>query len=153
MTTSDMKVRLASAGDAPAIMKIETASFSDAWSEEAVYDALAGKFYHFYVAELLGTACAYAIIRVAAGEAELLRFAVSKEYRGMGLGNRLAELLVKEEKKAGSESIFLEVRESNDPAIRSYKHAGFFTAGKRRGFYHNPDEDALLMKIELKGEN
>ena len=134
--------------DAPAIMKIENASFSDAWSEEAVYSALAGEFYHLYIAELAGECCAYAIVRAVSGEAELLRFAVSKEYRGMGLGNRLAELLVEAETNAETQSIFLEVRESNTPAIRTYRHAGFEETGKRRGFYQDPAEDAVLMRAE-----
>ena len=84
-----------------------------------------------------------------AGEGELLRIAVDPAVRGRGLGRKLLEAVTETAGEDGIQTIFLEVRESNRAAVNLYRSAGFREIGRRRGYYHNPPEDAILMELHL----
>lgn len=72
------------------------------------------------------------------GEAELLNLAVRPQARRRGLGRALLALL-------GGRKVWLEVRASNESAIRFYESQGFRICGRRRNYYREPEEDAVLM--------
>lgn len=78
------------------------------------------------------------------GEAELLNLAVRPEARRRGVGRALLALLA-------GRKVWLEVRASNEAAIRFYESQGFRVCGRRKGYYRNPDEDAVLMVREAEG--
>ena len=83
-----------------------------------------------------------------AGELEITNIAIKKAYQGHGLGSQLLADL-----DHVDFPIFLEVRASNTPAQALYKKCGFGIIGKRKQYYHEPVEDAIIMKREgkLKG--
>ena len=87
--------------------------------------------------------------REAAGEAEILNLAVAPAWRSQGLGRRLMETALEEAVSAGVRRVFLEVRESNSGARAFYLRLGFAEAGRRRGYYQHPAEDALLLSRTL----
>lgn len=94
----------------------------------------------------------FLIGRCVAGEAELLTLAVAPEARRQGLGARLVAAFLAEALARQSETAFLEVSESNAPAISLYAAKGFAQAGRRRAYYHAPDgtlTDALIMSRPL----
>ena len=91
----------------------------------------------------------YICMYTALDEGEITNVAVDEKDRGRGVGQALLKEAFKCAKRKGLEKIFLEVRESNVPAIELYKKTGFEKTGIRRGFYRNPTEDALLMMKEL----
>lgn len=74
-------------------------------------------------------------------EAEITQIAVLKAYQGFSYGEMLLNQL-----KDRPEAIFLEVRASNQAAIGLYSKHGFEVVGRRKSYYHNPIEDALVMK-------
>jgi ribosomal-protein-alanine N-acetyltransferase len=78
-------------------------------------------------------------------EWELENIAVLPEFRRRGLGRELLSALLKHARLQGAERILLEVRESNLAAIRLYQAAGFQQRGRRREYYLNPAEDALIL--------
>ncbi|MGN0918204.1 MAG: ribosomal protein S18-alanine N-acetyltransferase [Oxalobacter sp.] len=82
-------------------------------------------------------------------EMELLKIAVGKTFQGKGYGRILMDKVLELARLLEMESVFLEVRESNAPAIGLYKATGFKTVGIRPGYYVQPKEDALLMKLKL----
>jgi ribosomal-protein-alanine N-acetyltransferase len=82
-------------------------------------------------------------------EWELENIAVLPEFRRHGLGRRLLSALIKQARLQGAERIFLEVRVSNLAAIRLYELAGFQQLGRRKGYYLNPTEDALILVHEV----
>ena len=89
----------------------------------------------------------YALGRVVADEAELLKICVLCDYRRQGIAAKmLLELLAKMREK-GAVACYLEVRSRNLPAISLYKRLGFAEVGLRKNYYH--DDDAVLMKKEL----
>ena len=86
----------------------------------------------------------YAAIFCAADEGNLVSIGVDKKYREMGIATELLDIAYEMALDRGVTSINLEVRESNIPAISLYEQEGFEQVGKRKGFYRNPDEDALI---------
>ena len=75
-------------------------------------------------------------------ELEVVQIAVRKEWQGRGIAGQLLESLPKEKE------VFLEVIEGNTPARTLYQKQGFKEIGCRKGYYHAPSEDAIMMKRE-----
>ncbi len=79
-------------------------------------------------------------------DAELIRIAVSPEERRRGTGRLLLRELIAECRRREIPNLFLEVRSGNEAAIGLYSQAGFTAEGIRRNYYHEPLEDALIMR-------
>ena len=75
--------------------------------------------------------------------------AVDKTYRQQGAARGLLKEGLRLCKERSVESVLLEVRESNIPAIRLYEKTGFARIGKRKKYYKEPVEDAILMQLDL----
>lgn len=85
----------------------------------------------------------------AEGEGDITSVAVDENFRRMGL----AQLLIEKFEKVlpdSTENIFLEVRESNAPAIKLYEKCGFEKLSLRKNFYSNPRENAVVMVKKVK---
>jgi ribosomal-protein-alanine N-acetyltransferase len=82
-------------------------------------------------------------------EWELENIAVLPEFRRRGVGGELLSALLQHARSLGAEQILLEVRASNESAIRFYKLSGFQQLARRRDYYRNPEEDALILVREL----
>jgi ribosomal-protein-alanine N-acetyltransferase len=87
--------------------------------------------------------------RETAGEAEILNLAVGPAWRRKGIGRGLMEKAMEEFAACGVGRAFLEVRESNTGAQAFYSKLGFAEAGRRREYYREPKEDALLLSRTL----
>ena len=81
-------------------------------------------------------------------ETDMMNVAVHPDFRRQGIARGLILALTEELKKRGSHCLTLEVRASNDPARALYESLGFALAGTRRNYYHNPKEDALILRKE-----
>lgn len=82
-------------------------------------------------------------------EAELLRIAVSQSERRRGVGAALLSKFAGECRERRVTSIFLEVAETNMPARRLYEKFSYSEVGRRKGYYSQPVDDALVMKKTL----
>ena len=132
--------------DVPMVAVLEQECFSDAWSEKLLAEMLENSYDEAWVLVhpedgLIG----YLNVRFLAGEGELMRIAVKKEYRGLGYSRKLMEQMVKSAEEKEVQDLTLEVRAGNRPAINLYKSYGFKKEAVRRGYYHNPTEDAFIM--------
>jgi ribosomal-protein-alanine N-acetyltransferase len=101
------------------------------------------------VGEVDGMAVGYFLAREILGSAELLNLAVTPERRRRGIGQALLEAGLAVVRNRGGREIFLEVRASNAAAQSLYLGHGFRPAGRRRGYYQKPSEDALVLHLEL----
>jgi len=90
-----------------------------------------------------------AIGRMAADEAEILNLAVRQETRRRGEGKLLVGRLLEEYRRCRVSRVFLEVRESNAGAMAFYESLGFQAVGKRKDYYQDPKEAALVMELGL----
>jgi ribosomal-protein-alanine N-acetyltransferase len=96
--------------------------------------------------------CGFAMSRVAADEAEVLSIVVAGARRRSGLGQALLAAHLAQLAARGVTRLFLEVEESNAPAIALYRRFGFATVGRREGYYPKPDGSrvaALVMRLDL----
>jgi [ribosomal protein S18]-alanine N-acetyltransferase len=84
-----------------------------------------------------------------ASEWELENIAVAHTFQRQGVAKRLLDALFDQAQQVSSESIYLEVRESNAAARNLYEKAGFAQTGRRKAYYSNPPEDAVLYRKSL----
>jgi len=105
-----------------------------------------------WVAECAGVAVGFVLVRYVGDEMEILNLAVAEGSRRSGVGRCLVRAALDEARVRGTSRAFLEVRESNAPALALYNSAGFKPVGRRRNYYHEPDEDALVLACPLPGQ-
>jgi [ribosomal protein S18]-alanine N-acetyltransferase len=96
-----------------------------------------------------GSIQGFLVARYAGSEWEIENLVVAQSSRRQGLGKLLVTELLARAWVSGGEFVFLEVRESNVAARGLYESIGFTTAGRRRGYYANPVEDAILYRREI----
>jgi ribosomal-protein-alanine N-acetyltransferase len=83
--------------------------------------------------------------RLVADELHVNNVAVRSQHRRQGAGSALLEAVLKEGARLGAHTAFLEVRAGNAPAQALYARCGFALTGRRRNYYSEPTEDALVM--------
>lgn len=137
--------------DAPTLAAIEREVFPDPWSVDAFRSSIRATAARVTVAEAAGEIVGYAVLLAAADEAELANLAVVPETRGRGVGRRLLGAALAAATEAGARAVYLEVRASNTVAQHLYAASGFVPVGRRRGYYRDPDEDALVMRRVAEG--
>ena len=91
----------------------------------------------------------FLVARGLGAEWELENLVVEAAARRRGIGTKLLAELIVRARAAGGQSVFLEVRHSNSAARALYRSAGFSEAGRRRGYYANPIEDAVVYSLVL----
>ena len=144
-----IRVRIAKSSDLDDIYELDVQTFAMPWSKEALsYDILENDNAFVIVAEYEGEFAGYADIWTVLDEADLNSIAVSKDFRRKGIGDAIMFAMTETLSANGVESINLEVRVSNMPAIKLYKKYGFKECGVRPGYYLDNGEDALIMKRE-----
>jgi ribosomal-protein-alanine N-acetyltransferase len=103
------------------------------------------------VAESPDDITGFVLGRQAADEAEILNIAVRPSCRRLGVGGVLLDAAFKTFRDQRARRVFLEVRESNAPAIAFYRKHGFRQVARRPNYYRDPDEAALIFEKELTG--
>lgn len=134
--------------DLEQVCAIERESFSEPWSYEDFNTSLQNDNNSYFVVEIEGEIVAYCGYWGIAGEGQIYNVAVKKEYRRQGIGYQMLKALLKDGADRGITSFTLEVRYSNDAAIRLYESLGFVKAAVRKDFYSKPREDAVIMWLE-----
>ncbi len=140
-----MIVRAMRADDVPAVAALEARTFGDPWPAASFREMLAQPYTISLVGELSGELIGYAMGTAVADEGEVLNLAVDAARQRRGFGHALVERLLDMLAQRGAESLYLEVRASNEAAIRLYESFGFRPMGRRKGYYRAPREDAVTM--------
>lgn len=145
-------LRLVSSMDIAAIARIERASFGDPWTEESFLELLGIPSAIFLVATKGGenAVAGYVVAAVASDQAEILNLAVNPSERRSGLGGELLDAAFAALIARGAREVFLEVRESNVAALALYRSRGFGAISRRRNYYRNPVEDALVLRRAIE---
>ena len=139
-----MKIQKLTPDYVSAVAAIEKRCFSNPWNETAINAELENHCSEIYIALVDGTAAGYANIYTVLDEMDIVRVAVLPEYRRQGIAAEILKTVLAE--KQGT--VYLDVRESNHPAISLYKSLGFVDTGVRKNYYTNPTENAILMMRE-----
>ena len=135
--------------DVPAIAELEKLCFSDPWSENSIASELDNPLSYWLVAEYNGKIAGYVGSQSVLDAADMMNLAVSPDCRQQGVGQALVNGLVQHLQKNNVIALLLEVRVSNARAISLYEKLGFEQVGRRPKYYHNPREDALILRKEL----
>ncbi len=130
------------------VAELEKLCFSDPWSEKSVASELNNPLAFWLVAEDDGRVAGYIGSQTVLDETDMMNVAVHPDYRKQGIATALIVGLVEELRKMGSHSLTLEVRASNENAIRVYQKLDFQQVGCRKNYYRNPREDALILRKE-----
>lgn len=146
-----VKVREASAADIPVMMDLERhAAMAGHWRKQDYLRIFNGaKSRLSMVLEEDGNALAFIVVANVGAEWELENIAVAAEARRRGLGTRLMTEFMDVARGRGAESVFLEVRESNRAARALYEKWAFVETGRRRGYYSEPAEDAVIYRFDF----
>ena len=143
-----MIIRTMQKGDVAAVAALEAQIFSMPWSAAGFADTLPREDVIFLVAyeqdELLG----YVGIYCTLDEGEITNVAVAPAARRRGIARALLTELKQQLACRNVTQIVLEVRVSNEPAIRLYEQMGFSVLGVRKNFYEKPTEDAYIMACQ-----
>ena len=131
-----------------AVAELEKICFSDPWSENSVASELKNKLALWLVAEEEERVAGYIGSQTCGDESDVMNVAVHPDFRRRGIAETLVCALVEELKAIGSHCLTLEVRASNLAAIALYEKMGFAEVGRRKNYYRNPREDALIMRKE-----
>jgi [ribosomal protein S18]-alanine N-acetyltransferase len=145
-------IRAATTADVDAVIRLERGSGAPHWSGLdylAIFSGV-GPQRCLLVAEEFGGLVGFAVGKVLLDEAELETVAVAIEARRGGIGRSLCVAVKQWCATQGAALMALEVRAGNVGAIALYAGMGFVEAGRRAGYYRNPVEDAVLMRLELK---
>ena len=137
--------------DTASVAELEADSFSEPWQQQDFANAVADDKYIYLVALDKDVVVGYAGCFVVADSSDITNIAINKEYRRLGIGAKLLEILKEQAMLKGAKEIFLEVRESNEAAIKLYYKSGFDKVGMRKNFYSKPTENAIIMQNNLNG--
>ena len=138
-------IRLMQAADVEVVAKIEKSVQSHPWTLKQFEDAVTA--YQSTVIEVQGQVAGFCILQPVLDEANLLLMAIDPAQQGQGLGYQLLEASVVMLKN-NPVQIFLEVRESNQAAIKLYEKSGFHQIDLRKNYYPNSNgsrEHAIIM--------
>lgn len=140
-----------SALDLDEIVAVEGRIYPFPWTRGNFQDALRAGYSSWVLRDRQGAVIAYAVMMLALDEAHLLNLSVEKSRQREGIGWRTLEWMAEVGRGHGARTMLLEVRPSNEPALRMYQRYGFERIGTRRGYYpaHGGREDAIVMRIAL----
>ncbi len=131
---------------------IESVSNTPSWTDkmfEAEFVKNNAYFYGiFYNRKVVG----FLLINTVFDEAHILKFGILPEFRGKGLGTKLLSYTVEESKQKGQKYMWLEVRKSNEIALKLYSSQGFKLQGVRKEYYADNNEDAYIMVLEINNK-
>ena len=142
-------IRPASFDDISSIVEIENKTNQMPWSKAQFLSSMEVGHYSVVMhkdSDIIG----FAIYSPIIPESHLLNIAIDPAYQGKGLGDKLLQQIILQNRTIGVKTISLEVRVSNLPAINLYEKRGFHKDAIRPDYYSgSPKEDALLMSLKI----
>ncbi|MGN0572278.1 MAG: ribosomal protein S18-alanine N-acetyltransferase [Candidatus Fimenecus sp.] len=132
------------------IVRIEKECFSHPWTKQGISEELENPTARFFAAKKNNEVVGYIGANNITGEVYITNVAVLPEIRNQGIGELLLCVLLSVSEQESAQFVSLEVRESNQAAISLYEKCGFQAVGKRKSFYRDPEENAMIYTKFLK---
>jgi [ribosomal protein S18]-alanine N-acetyltransferase len=145
--TDNITIRRGTPADLDSVIAIANGSASAAHWSKSEFDAIFSSGRLLLLAESQMTMIGFLVAHCVAGEWGLENVVVAASHQRRGIGERLVHELISTAKNGSAAFIFLEVRESNVAAKSLYERCGFQRSGRRKEYYSNPPEDAILYRF------
>lgn len=149
MEIARVKIRPFELKDLDEVLLIEECSFRPPWSRGTFLSELEGENRYYVVADNEGEIIGYAGIYYFFEEGHLTTLAVAPHWRRKGIGKLLLSHLIEKSRQIGLKELSLEVRESNRVAQEMYRKFGFKIVARRKRYYVQPIEDAIIMSLSF----
>ena len=141
------------------VVEIEETSGLSRWGWSAYYAELQGRNSHLMLVARVDSPerrrssklAGYIVARLGADDLHINNVAVRENFRRRGVGRRLLNRILEEAKRSGAMAAYLELRAGNQAALALYQECGFRVTSRRKNYYSDPVEDALVMTIDLRG--
>jgi ribosomal-protein-alanine N-acetyltransferase len=139
--------------DVPQVVALDVLSFSLPWSRRSFqYEVTENANARSWVAEVLqeenNRLVGMLVLWIILDEAHIATLAVHPEFRRKGIASRILQTALNSAYRDGARKSFLEVRIGNQAALHMYQKFGFEVVGRRVRYYHDNNEDALLLTLE-----
>ena len=145
----NLSIRKMTLEDIPAVVQLDQVSFSLPWPERSFrFEVTDNPASRCWVAEIDRRIAGMVVAWLFVNEVHIATIATHPDFRRLGIGSRLLAHTLLQALEEGARSSFLEVRESNLTAQELYRKFGYEEAGRRRRYYRDNDEDAILMNLE-----
>ncbi|MDA8089715.1 MAG: ribosomal protein S18-alanine N-acetyltransferase [Nitrospiraceae bacterium] len=131
------------------VLAIEKRSYSTPWSANSFKNEIYNPYSIALAAMMDGTVVGYILANYRFHEGHILNVTVHPDHMRKGIGTHLMKLVMEMLRQRQCTVAYLEVRASNQAARRIYGKLGFHEAGRRKAYYIEPFEDAVLMTAEL----
>lgn len=145
----ERQMRTMTEQDIPAVMEIEERSFVSPWTRGMFAQTLDSSVARNYVMLEDRRITGYIVLYQAGLEMHIMNIAVDLACRRQGIALDMMERVLAQARANLIEECFLEVRESNFPAQGLYERLGFKRIGRRKGYYTETNEDAIVMVLSL----
>lgn len=143
-------IRKVETSDLAAILELEGVSFPTPWTLEMYLAEMTREGALFLAAREMEATVAYLCAFTVLDEGHLMKIAVAPEHRRRGLGRRLMDAMFREFRARGVAEVWLEVRDRNFAGRAFYRALEFEEIGRRRKYYSDTGEDALVMMKKLE---
>lgn len=135
--------------DIPVVIELDKMSFSLPWPERSFrFELTDNPASRCWIAEVDGRIVGVIVVWLLMGEAHVATLATHPNYRRQGIAKKLLAHALQHLAGEGAQSSFLEVRAGNIAAQEMYRKFGYKESGRRRHYYKDNDEDAILMKLD-----
>lgn len=134
---------------APAAALTKNLFPAECWSEQDLRASMGEENRTFFAAVSGGQVAGCGGVQIAGEQGDILTVGVDPSFRRQGLGEALLTAMIAEFKGWGGKQLFLEVRASNLPARALYEKCGFLEISRRKGYYRDPLEDAIIYMFEV----
>jgi ribosomal-protein-alanine N-acetyltransferase len=144
-----MTIRKMAVEDIDQVLAIDEASFSMPWPARSFhFEVTNNPASRSWVAEIEGQVVGMVVAWMIVDEIHIATIATHNDFRRQGIAEKLLIHTLKSAKEEGALTSFLEVRESNRFARQMYNKFGYVEVGRRRHYYKDNNEDAILMSLD-----
>lgn len=149
-TREDIEFRLMTIDDVDAVASLEQIAFTTPWPKDAFFNEMTINQHAKYVVGLSDSKLvAYCGMWLILDEAHITNIAVHPDYRGYKIGENLIKQMMELASFLGGKRMTLEVRPSNETARNLYAKLGFVEQGRRKKYYSDNNEDAIIMWVNI----
>lgn len=148
----DYELRLMTLNDIESVVEGEEKAFGESLGYDMLYSELVmNPFANYFVLDIDNQVKGYIGVWIDGEASQIINFYVDDEFQNQGFGSMMLEFVIELCKMSNLNVLSLEVRESNEKAIKLYEKYGFVFSHKRKNYYSN-GEDALLLIKNLEDE-